>query len=227
MIPLRDARPGGRTPVVTFALVIACVAVFAYELAVLAIDGETGLERLVGVWGLDPAALLGAIGRGPFSLQPVAGVITSTFLHGGWLHLGGNMLYLWIFGSRLEDRLGRGRFLLLYLLGAITAAVGQTLADPSTGPVIGASGAISGVLGAYLVLFPRARIQSLVFLGFFYQMLAVPAVIVLGLWFVLQIIAGVTLLADPSVAGGVAVFAHIGGFVGGMAVALYVRLRSR
>jgi membrane associated rhomboid family serine protease len=227
MIPLRDARPAGRTPVVTAALIVACVVVFAWELAVLAADGDAGLERMVTAWGLDPAALASALGRGAVPVQTLAGVFTSTFLHAGWLHLGGNMLYLWIFGSRLEDRLGRVRFLLLYLLGAITAAVGQTLVDPATGPVIGASGAISGVLGAYLVLFPRARIQSLVFLGFFYQMLAVPAVIVLGLWFVLQLVAGLALLADPSVTGGVAVFAHIGGFVGGLIAGFYVRLRAR
>ena len=227
MIPLRDARPGGRTPLVTAALIVACVAVFAWELAVLAAEGDPGLERLIAAWGLDPAALASGFGHGAVPVHALPGVLTSTFLHAGWLHLGGNMLYLWIFGSRLEDRLGRGRFLLLYVLGAATAAAGQALMDPATGPVIGASGAISAVLGAYLVLFPRARIQSLVFLGFFYQMLAVPAVIVLGLWFVLQLIAGLALLADPSVTGGVAVFAHIGGFVGGMLAGLYIRIRAR
>ena len=227
MIPLRDARAGGRTPLVTAAIIAGCLAVFVWELVVMAADGGAGLERLVAAWGLDPAGLAGVFGHGALQLHALPGVFTSTFLHAGWLHLGGNMLYLWIFGSRLEDRLGRRRFLLLYALGAITAAVGQTLADPAIGPVIGASGAISAVLGADLVLFPRARIQSLVFLGFFYQMLAVPAVIVLGLWFVLQLIAGLALLADPSVTGGVAVFAHLGGFAGGVVAGLYIRVRSR
>jgi membrane associated rhomboid family serine protease len=227
VIPLRDARRGGRTPLVTTGIVLACLAVFGWELAVMAAEGDAGLERLVDVWGLDPAALAASAAHGTVTLAAAAGVFTSTLLHAGWLHLLGNMLYLWIFGSRLEDRLGRRRFVLLYLLGCITAAVGQTALDPSAGPVIGASGAISAVLGAYLVLFPGARIQSLVFLGFFYQLIAVPAVIVLGLWFVLQLVAGLTLLADPSVTGGVAVFAHLGGFAGGALVGLYVRLRSR
>ena len=151
MIPLRDARTGGRTPLVTAALIAACLAVFAWELVVLAADGDAGLERLVATWGLDPAALASGFSHGALPIRALPGVLTSTFLHAGWLHLGGNMLYLWIFGSRLEDRLGRGRFLLLYVLGAVTAAVGQTLADPAIGPVIGASGAISAVLGAYLV----------------------------------------------------------------------------
>ena len=117
MIPLRDARTGGRTPLVTCSLIAACVAVFAWELAVLAADGNAGLEQLVAAWGLDPAALSGAFRRGAIPVHALAGVITSTLLHAGWLHLAGNMLYLWIFGSRLEDRLGRRRFLLLYVLG--------------------------------------------------------------------------------------------------------------
>jgi membrane associated rhomboid family serine protease len=151
------------------------------------------------------------------------------FLHAGWLHLLGNMLYLWIFGNNVEDRMGRVLFLLFYLAGGVAAVAGQTLIDPtSEEPMIGASGAIAAVLGAYLVLFPRARIQSLVFLGFFYQRIEVPAVIVLGSWFVLQVIDGIAPLgATDSTLVNVAFFAHIGGFVAGALVALPFRLRDQ
>jgi membrane associated rhomboid family serine protease len=135
------------------------------------------------------------------------------------------MLYLWIFGNNVEDRMGRVVFLLFYLAGGVAAVVGQTLIDPaSTEPMIGASGAIAAVLGAYLVLFPGARIQSLVFLGFFYQLIAVPAVLVLGFWFVLQVIDGLgSLGASDEVASNVAFFAHIGGFVAGVGMGLLYR----
>ena len=156
-------------------------------------------------------------------------IFTSMFLHGGWLHLIGNMLYLWIFGNNIEERLGRLPFLLFYLAGGVAAAVSQVLIAPhSEVPVIGASGAIAAVLGAYLVLYPRARILSLVFLGFFYQLLEVPALVVLGLWFVLQLIDGLASLGVENSAGGVALFEHIGGFLVGVAIGLLVRsTRSR
>ena len=156
-------------------------------------------------------------------------MFTSMFLHAGWLHLLGNMLYLWIFGNNVEDRMGRVLFLTFYLAGGIAAVAAQTLIDPaSTEPMIGASGAIAAILGAYLVLFPGARIQSLVFLGFFYQLIAVPAAIVLGFWFVLQVIDGlVSLGAAADVESNIAFFAHIGGFVAGMVIALPFRLRER
>jgi membrane associated rhomboid family serine protease len=151
------------------------------------------------------------------------------FLHAGWLHLLGNMLYLWIFGNNVEDLMGRPLFLGFYLLGGVAAVAGQMAIDPASEvPMIGASGAISATLGAYLVLYPRARIQSLVFLGFFYQLIAVPAVIVLGFWFVLQVIDGLgSLGAATGVEGGVAFFAHIGGFVVGALLALPLRARAR
>ena len=153
-------------------------------------------------------------------------VFTSMFLHAGWLHLLGNMLFLWIFGANVEDRLGRARFLLVFLVGGVVADAAQVLSDPASEvPMIGASGAIAAVLGAYLVLFPRARIQSLVFLGFFYQLIAVPAVIVLGFWFLLQVADGIGSLGPTTVVdGGVAFFAHIGGFVAGALLALPFRL---
>jgi len=149
------------------------------------------------------------------------------FLHGCWIHLGGNMLYLWIFGNNIEDRFRRLRFLGCYLLAGIAAAATQVLRDPgSESPIIGASGAIAGVLGAYLVLYPRARVLSLVFLGFFYQVLQVPAVLVLGLWFALQLLSGLMSLGPSATDGGVALFAHIGGFLFGVAVGLVVRSLS-
>jgi membrane associated rhomboid family serine protease len=154
-----------------------------------------------------------------------AGLVTHLFLHGSWLHLFGNLLFLWIFAPNVEDRLGRPLFLGVYLLGGFAAALGHILVDPSSDvPMIGASGAISAVLGAYMVLFPRARIQSLVFLVFYYDLIAVPAWIVLGFWFLLQLVDG---LASLGLMGGtdvgIAFWAHIGGFAAGVAVAVPLR----
>ena len=226
MIPLRDANPTRRQPLVTPALIAACFAVFAVELWVVTTGGDQALENLAKAWGLVPASLVAAVKAGEWLSQPVLAVFTSMFLHGGWAHILGNMLFLWIFGGRVEDRMGRVRFLLFYLVGGVAAGLGQTLENPtSTDPMIGASGAISAVLGAYLVLYPRARIQSLVFLGFFYQLIAVPAAILLGYWFVLQVIDGLASLGGTDLTGGVAVYAHIAGFVAGALLALPLRLR--
>ena len=224
MIPLRDANPTQRRPVVTIALIALCVAAFTWELIVQAEGGDAGLESLFRQWALVPGDLTAAFGGQGGLGHPVATVITSMFLHGGWIHLGGNMLYLWIFGNNVEDRFGRLWFLLFYLFGGVVAAATQVAVDPtSSTPVLGASGAIAAVLGAYLVLYPGARVLSLVFLGFFYQLLQIPAIVVLGLWFVLQLVNGAMSLGVPSSAGGVALFAHIGGFVAGAIVALLVR----
>ncbi len=228
MIPLRDANPTRRTPVVTLALIAVCGAAFAWELAILAQGGDAALARFIDDHGVVPSQLAAALGRGDVLSGPVLDVFTSLFLHAGWLHLLGNLLYLWIFGNNVEDRMGRVAFLAFYLLGGIVAVAGQTLIDPASDvPMIGASGAISASLGAYLVLYPRARIQSLVFLGFFYQLIAVPAVIVLGFWFVLQVIDGLGSLGPSTgVDGGVAFFAHIGGFLAGALLAVPYRWRG-
>ena len=221
MIPLRDGNPTRRTPIVTLALIVACFVVFAYELGLLA-TSEATLNAFVDEWGVVPADVVGSWENGDLLSQEIATLVTSQFLHGGWLHLLGNMLYLWIFGNNIEDRLGRLRFLLFYLGGGVVAALAQIAIDPATTvPMVGASGAIAASLGAYLVLFPRARITTLVFLGFFYQLINVPAIIVLGFWFVLQLIDGLASIGASSTGGGVAFFAHIGGFVAG---ALAVRL---
>jgi membrane associated rhomboid family serine protease len=226
VIPLRDANPTRRTPIVTLALIVACFVAFAYELGVLAAAGEEGLGRLFMEYGVTPAELMSSLRDGNVFSGETLSVFTSLFLHGGWLHLLGNMLYLWIFGNNIEDRLGRAGFLLFYLAGGVAAVAAQVAIDPASEvPMIGASGAIAAALGAYLVLFPRSRILSLVFLGFFYQLIEIPALLVLGFWFVLQLIDGVASLGT-SVEGGVAFFAHIGGFVLGMAVGALLRLRG-
>ena len=218
MIPLRDSNPTRRTPVVTLAIILVCFVVFAWELGLQA-TSEASLNAFVTAWGVVPAELLAAWGAGQFFSQETATLVTSQFLHGGWLHLLGNLLYLWIFGNNIEDRLGRVLFVLFYLGGGVIAGLTQTLIDPdSTIPLIGASGAIAATLGAYFVLFPGARITTLVFLGFFYQLIEVPAIIVLGFWFLLQLLDGIGSLGMEAGAG-VAFFAHIGGFVGGALVA--------
>lgn len=226
MIPLRDANPTHRTPVVTIALIAASIGVFAYELSRLLAGGDAALAPVVIEWGIVPVELVAALERGAFASQEVATLITSQFLHGGWLHLAGNLLYLWIFGNNVEDRFGRLAFLGFYLLGGVVAGLTQVaIAPDSTIPTIGASGAIAATLGAYLVLFPGARVTSLVFLVFFYQLIRIPAVVVLAFWFVLQLVDGFASLgvADAATSGGVAFFAHIGGFVFGAVVALLVR----
>jgi membrane associated rhomboid family serine protease len=227
VIPLRDRNPTRSTPVVTLGLIAACFAVFGLELSVSLAGGDRALEAFVTEWGAVPARITSALDRGAYLSQPVLGMVTSIFLHGGWLHILGNMLFLWIFGNNVEDRLGRVPFLLFYLAGGIAAAISQVwIAPHSDVPLVGASGAIAATLGVYFVLWPGARILSLVFLGFFYQLIEVPALLVLGYWFVLQIVSGAASLGAPTAEGGVAFFAHIGGFVVGMAVGLVARLTA-
>jgi membrane associated rhomboid family serine protease len=224
VIPLRDANPTRRTPVVTIGLIAVCAVVFALELTVQSSDGEPGLARFFRSYGLIPATLTDALaGRGgslPGALVPV---LTSMFVHADLLHIGFNLLFLWIFGNNIEDRLGRPAFLGFYLAGGVVAAAAQVVAAPDSGvPIIGASGAIAAVLGAYLVLYPRARVLSLVYFGLFFQLLRLPAVALLGLWFVIQVIGAI---GSSSAAGdgGVALFAHVGGFVLGVLVGLVLR----
>jgi Uncharacterized membrane protein (homolog of Drosophila rhomboid) len=225
VIPLRDRNPTRRTPVVTFALIGACLAAFAIELSVTAGGGDAALETFFTRWGAVPADITGALESGNYLGQAILGMVTSMFLHGGWLHLLGNMLFLWIFGNNVEDRVGRIPFLLFYLVGGIAAALAQVIIDPhSTVPLVGASGAIAAALGAYIVLFPGARILSLVFLGFFYQLLEVPALVVLGYWFALQLLSGFAAFGAETAQGGVAFFAHIGGFALGVVVGLILRV---
>ena len=228
MIPLRDANPTRRTPVVTLALIGACFVIFAYELGRLGTGGTSALDAFATEWGIVPAELTAAWASGTNLGGEALTLITSQFLHGGWLHLLGNMLFLWIFGNNVEDRLGRIRFLAFYLVGGAVAGLTQVAIDPDSAiPTIGASGAIAATLGAYLLLFPRARITSLVFLGFFYQLIDVPAVVVLVFWFLLQLIDGIASLGVTDASGGVAFFAHIGGFVFGAVVGFVIRAVGR
>ncbi len=225
MIPLRDRNPTRRTPVVTIGLIVACFVAFAIELSVTAGGGDEALGRFFEQWGAVPAAITRDLEHGDYFSHATLGMFTSMFLHAGWLHILGNMLFLWIFGNNVEDRLGRIPFLIFYLVGGIAAALAQVVIDPhSTVPLVGASGAIAAALGAYIVLFPGARILSLVFLGFFYQLLEVPAVIILGFWFVLQLVSGFAALGPETAQGGVAFFAHIGGFALGVVVGLLLRV---
>ena len=207
MIPLRDDNPSGTPQIVTIAFIVMCVLVFLWQLSF----GAQGGQRIVYALGVVPASLLGQ-GQLPPELSlvsPWMTVFTSMFMHGGWMHLIGNMLYLWIFGDNVEDRMGRGRFIAFYLICGAIAALTQALPDTrSTVPMIGASGAVSGVLGAYVVLYPCANV--LVAMPFL--LARVPALIVLGLWFVGQLVS--SMLAEPG-ASSVAFVAHIGGFIGG------------
>jgi membrane associated rhomboid family serine protease len=229
VLPLRDATPTTRTPVITLGILAACVLAFGYELLVLVQGGDPALNQLITEHGLVPADVVAATGTGDLVTGVLPGLLTHMFLHASWLHLMGNALFLWIFAPRVENRLGRPRFLAFYLLGGLAAAAGHVLADPaSEAPMIGASGAISAVLGAYVVLFPRARIQSLVFLVFFYELIAVPSVVVLGFWFALQLIDGFASLGlTAEASGGIAFWAHVGGFIAGVVMALPLRFLGR
>lgn len=211
MIPLRDDNPVRRIPLVTWVIVAACAAIFLWQISL----GAPGFNRVIFALGSIPAVLFGHATLPPeiAIVPPAATLLTSMFLHAGWLHLGGNMLYLWIFGDNVEDRMGRGRFLAFYLACGAAAVMAQALpATEARVPMVGASGAISGVLGAYLLLYPRARVLVLVP----FRMLWLPAIWVLGLWFLVQLVAS---LSAPQGEGGVAFRAHLGGFVAGLVLA--------
>jgi membrane associated rhomboid family serine protease len=213
MFPFRDHLRPRRRPLVTPALVTLNAAVFVYELSL-----GPRLEGFVADWGVVPARLSAewAVGGAGLLTEGLT-ILTSMFLHGGWLHLIFNLWFLWIFGDNVEDRLGRARFLLLYLLAGAAAAMAHVAAEPaSTIPTVGASGAIAGVLGAYLVTFPRARVTTLIPIFFFIHIADLPAWVVLGMWFALQFLSGALALATTQASvGGVAWWAHIGGFAAG------------
>src|SRR5688572_17496514 len=214
MIPLRDVIPSRTTPVATFCLIGVNAVVFFYQLTL----GDEG-NQFVLYFGLIPAA---------FSW---VAVFTSMFLHGGLLHFGGNMLYLWIFGDNVEDRMGHGRFLTFYLLCGVAAALAQTIVSPdSVVPMVGASGAIAGVMGAYFVLYPQSRIVTLVPLLFFFPIIEVPAIFFLGFWFLMQLLSSVGSIASATAgepAGGIAFWAHVAGFVAGVSGVVVFRRPER
>jgi membrane associated rhomboid family serine protease len=214
MIPLHDDNPTRLRPVVTIVLIAACALAFVWQLSL----GDQGFELAVRALGVTPATLIGhqSLPTELYLVPPAATLVSSMFLHGGWMHIIGNMLYLWIFGNNVEDAMGHARFVAFYLLCGLAAALAQALPDPaSTVPMIGASGAISGVLGAYLLLYPHARVLTLIPLGFYMRFVYLPAWLMLGFWFVLQIVSTLIVAEER---GGVAWGAHIGGFVAGMAL---------
>lgn len=211
-LPIADDNPTRRRPVVTILLIVTCIAVYLWQAQL----GTRAGNAAIYSFGMIPSVLVGIDHLPPVLVRiPAwASVITSMFLHGGYLHVGGNMLYLWIFGNNVEDSMGRGRFLVFYFVCGIAAALTQVVADPSSEvPMVGASGAIAGVLGAYLVLHPRANVRVFMWLIIIIRIINVPAAIVLGLWFAGQVFSGVT---TPAGNGGVAFWAHIGGFVAGV-----------
>lgn len=212
MIPLHDDNPTERPPIVTITWIVACALVFLYQASLPEDSGNT----FVFQYGAIPALVFGEADLPEMGVASpaYATLITSMFLHGGWMHLIGNMLYLWVFGNNIEDAMGHAKYIAFYLTCGILAALSHALTDPSSSiPMVGASGAISGILGAYLLLFPRARVLVMMpGLG----ATRVPAGIVLGMWFVMQLLSGGTSIG--STGGGVAFFAHIGGFLAGMAL---------
>lgn len=209
MIPLRDEIPTRRVPIVNYLLITANIGAF-----VLMWLAGPYQDALVYQFAMIPASFTNGV-----DLGDVMDIFTSMFMHAGLAHIAGNMLYLWIFGDNVEDRMGHLRYLMFYLLGGVAASLTHLLTNPDSQiPTVGASGAIAAVLGAYLVLFPGSRIVTLIPMRFYTRLTKVPAIIVLGLWFVLQLFDGVMSFGGADV-GGVAVWAHVGGFVAGVVMA--------
>jgi rhomboid family protein len=213
MFPISDVIPSRTVPFVTVGLIIANALVFLYMITL----PDAMLERFVATYAVVPAW---------FSVPTL---FTSQFLHAGWMHIIGNMLYLWIFGDNVEDRLGHFRYVLFYLGAGALAAILQVLFNPfSAVPMLGASGAIAGVMGAYFVLYPQSRVLTAVFIIIFFDVIEIPAVFFLGIWFLMQLLSGVGSLGITNAAsGGTAFWAHVGGFVAGVIVGLVLRARDR
>jgi membrane associated rhomboid family serine protease len=212
MFPVSDVIPSRTTPVVTIAIIILNALAFLFELTL----SDRELDEFVRAFGAVPAH---------FSWLTV---MTSMFLHGGWLHFLGNMLYLWIFGDNVEDRLGHVRYLMFYLFCGAVAALGQSITNPySPVPMVGASGAIAGVMGAYFVLYPHSRVLTAVFIFFYLDLVEIPAIFFLGIWFFMQLFSGVGSIGADAASCGVAFWAHVGGFIAGAGLGGIVRLRGQ
>lgn len=220
MIPIKDRNPTYRVPVVNISIIVVNIAFFLYEVSL-----GPELESFFYRFGVVPQNMTITLKSMDFSVATFLPLFSSMFLHGGWLHLGGNMLYLWVFGDNVEDKLGHGRYILFYLLCGIAASLAHIIIDPNSQmPTVGASGAISGVLGAYLLMFPKARVVTLIPIFVFLQVAELPAFIVLGFWFVLQFFNGLISLGyETAGMGGVAWWAHIGGFLAGLILVLPLR----
>lgn len=221
-MPIGDEVPIKILPIVNLILIVTCTIVFLYQLSL----PPWQAEALLRGYGMTPGVLLEGRSLPPDieTIDPLLTVMTSMFLHGGLEHLIGNMLFLWIFGNNIEEAMGHVRFTMFYLIcGVVAALVQGFVLTSSMVPMIGASGAISGVLGAYIVLHPTANIRTFVWAGFYYQTIRIPAYIYLGGWILFQVVFG---LADDPEQGGVAWFAHIGGFIAGMALIPFFRRRD-
>ena len=217
MIPLRDENPVHSVPIITYLLIVINIMVFIFQTMLGSYQ-----EQFVYQFALIPNEVTSFS-----SLDSIFDIFTSMFMHAGLAHIGGNMLYLWIFGDNVEDRLGSGKYLFFYILGGVIASAAHILTNPTSRiPTVGASGAIAAVLGAYLVLFPSQKVLTLIPFGFWLRMTMVPAFVVLGLWFLLQFFSGVLSLGGPDV-GGVAFWAHIGGFISGVIFGLLFKKPDR
>ena len=225
MIPIGDVNPTRRIPIVNYLLIAANIALFIYELSLGA-----RLDAFIGHWGIRSSEVTALLGGNLRLLGPVLiHSLASMFLHGGWLHIGGNMLFLWVFGDNVEDNFGSLAYLLFYLLCGFGAVLAQALLTPTSPvPAIGASGAISGVLAAYLLLYPGAPIRALVFVFVFFWLLRVPAWLMIIVWFAVQLLSSIASVTDAAqMSGGVAYGAHLGGFVAGLALTLFFRRPQR
>lgn len=211
MFPIHDENPAAIVPVVTYAILVVCVGAFLWQFT----SSETAQHSIVYALGVIPAVIFGHDELpGELVWVPTyATVFTSMFLHGGWMHLIGNMLYLWVFGNNVEASMGHVKFAVFYLVCGVAAVLAQGLPDTDSAiPMIGASGAISGILGAYMLLYPKARVTVIIPIFFILQSIKIPALYVLGIWFAMQLVSSLGASSD----GGVAFGAHVGGFVAGM-----------
>jgi membrane associated rhomboid family serine protease len=231
VVPLRDANPTRITPYVTYGLIAINILVFLFESSLM---GSPYLEEFIRTWSVVPAQLTASFHGSPDYplLREGSTLITSQFLHAGLLHVGGNMLYLWIFGNNVEEQMGRIRYLLFYLLCGVLASLAQWYIAPTSNiPSLGASGAIAGVMGAYILRFPQVRILTLIPLFIFFTTVQVPAVVFLGIWFVQQALYGLASFNTPTMVGmeggGIAYWAHAGGFAVGAVLGPLFGLFSR
>jgi membrane associated rhomboid family serine protease len=222
MIPLRDTNPSRTIPIVNYILIAANLVVFLFELSL-----DADLEKFIYNFGVVPASIMNDFNMMSIGVGTIFPFISSMFLHGGWMHLIGNMLFLYIFGDNIEDKFGHIRYFFFYILAGVSAAVLQTLMFPeSTVPMVGASGAIAGVLGAYVFLFPRAKVVTLIPIFILFQIVELPAFLFLGIWFAMQIFSGIFSLGIGADAGGIAWWAHIGGFLAGIIMLPFLKKRS-
>ncbi len=221
MIPLRDTNPHRTTPFINYIIIGGNVIIFLFQFLL-----SKHYEQIIYTFGIVPVRLMTDVQTFNFDTMTFLPLFTSMFMHGGWLHLIGNMLFLYVFGDNIEDRLGHLRYLLFYLLAGLGAAFTQIFINPvSQIPMVGASGAIAGVLGAYILLFPTARILTLIPIFFFIQLVELPAYLFLGIWFIMQLVSGMLSLGIGADAGGVAWWAHIGGFATGAVLLVFLKSR--